>query len=55
MVIFEIPYLYNMLDGKVYPLLADGDFAWNDTRTEITFKIKETARWSDGTAVTADD
>ena len=23
---FETPYLYNMLDGKVYPLLADGDF-----------------------------
>src|SRR5512139_1146107 len=22
---FETPYLYNMLDGKQYPLLADGD------------------------------
>ena len=52
---FETPYLYNMLDGKVYPLLADGDFEWNDDRTEITFKIKEAAKWSDGTPVTAED
>jgi peptide/nickel transport system substrate-binding protein len=54
-IMFETPYLYNMLDGKVYPLLADGDFAWNDTQTEITFKMKAAAKWSDGTPVTADD
>jgi peptide/nickel transport system substrate-binding protein len=52
---FETPYLYNMLDGKVYPLLADGDYAWNDDMTEITFKLKEAAMWSDGTPVTAED
>jgi peptide/nickel transport system substrate-binding protein len=52
---FETPYLYDMLDGKQYPLLADGDFAWNDAHTEITFKIKPAAKWSDGTPVTADD
>jgi len=52
---FETPYLYNMLDGKVYPLLADGDYAWNDARTEITFKLKDAAKWSDGTPVTAED
>jgi peptide/nickel transport system substrate-binding protein len=52
---FETPYLYNMLDGKVYPLLADGDFEWNADRTEITFKIKPAAMWSDGTPVTAED
>jgi peptide/nickel transport system substrate-binding protein len=52
---FETPYLYNMLDGNVYPLLADGDFEWNDARTEITFKIKPAAMWSDGTPVTAED
>jgi peptide/nickel transport system substrate-binding protein len=54
-IMFETPYMYDMLDGKVYPLLADGDYAWNDARTEITFKMKATAKWSDGTAVTADD
>jgi peptide/nickel transport system substrate-binding protein len=52
---FETPYMYNMLDGKVYPLLADGDYTWNDQMTEITFKIKPAAHWSDGTPVTADD
>ncbi len=52
---FESPYLYNMLDGKIYPLLADGDFSWNDARTELTFKIKAVAHWSDETPVTADD
>lgn len=52
---FETPYLYNMLDGNVYPLLADGDYSWNDERTEITFKLKEAAQWSDGTPVTAED
>jgi peptide/nickel transport system substrate-binding protein len=52
---FETPYLYNMLDGKQYPLLADGDYAWNADMTEITFKIKPAAMWSDGTPVTADD
>ena len=52
---FETPYLYNMMDGKVYPLLADGDYQWNDAKTEITFKIKAAAHWSDGTPVTAED
>lgn len=54
-VMFETLYLYNMLDGQVYPLLADGDYTWNDAHTEITFKIKAAAKWSDGTPVTADD
>jgi peptide/nickel transport system substrate-binding protein len=54
-IMFETPYLYNMLDGKQYPLLADGDFEWNADRTEITFKVKPAAHWSDGTPVTAED
>jgi len=52
---FETPYLYDMLDGKVYPLLADGPFAWDSGMTTLTFKIKKAAHWSDGTPVTADD
>jgi peptide/nickel transport system substrate-binding protein len=52
---FETPYMYNMLDGKQYPLLADGDWAWNDAMTEITYKIKPAAKWSDGTPITAED
>jgi peptide/nickel transport system substrate-binding protein len=52
---FETPYMYNMLDGKQYPLLADGDYKWNADMTEVTFKIKPAAHWSDGTPVTAED
>jgi peptide/nickel transport system substrate-binding protein len=52
---FETPYLYNMLDGKQYPLLADGDFTWDEGMTQLTFKIKPAAKWSDGTPVTAED
>jgi peptide/nickel transport system substrate-binding protein len=52
---FETAYLYDMLDGGMYPLLADGDFQWDDAETQITFKIKPAAHWSDGTPVTADD
>ncbi len=52
---FETPYLYDMLDGGMYPLLADGPFAWNADRTEITFSINPAAHWSDGTPVTAAD
>ena len=54
-IMWETPYLFDMLDGKSYPLLADGDFTWNDARTEITFKLKPAAKWSDGTPMTADD
>jgi peptide/nickel transport system substrate-binding protein len=52
---FESPYLYDMLDGKSYPLLADGPWAWNAAGTDVTFKLKKAAKWSDGTPVTADD
>lgn len=52
---FETLYMYNMLDGTFTPLLADGDFVWNDTMTEMTVKIKPAAKWSDGTKVTAED
>ena len=52
---FETPYLYNMLTGEHYPLLADGPFTWNVDRTQLTFKIKPAAHWSDNTPVTAND
>jgi peptide/nickel transport system substrate-binding protein len=40
---FETPYLYDMLDGGQYPLLADGPYAWNADHTEITFHLKAAA------------
>ena len=52
---WETLYMYNPLDAKLYPLLADGERVWNDDRTEITVKIKAAAKWDDGTAFTAND
>ncbi len=54
-VMFETLYMYDFLTGKLYPLLADGDYQWNDDMTELTVKIKDAAKWSDGTPVTAAD
>ena len=54
-IMFETLYMYNMLDGQLYPLLADGDYVWNDDLTEMTVQIKAAAKWSDGSALTADD
>jgi peptide/nickel transport system substrate-binding protein len=53
--VFETPYIYNMLTGEEFPLLADGPYTWNEARTEITFKIKTAAHWRDGTPMTAED
>ena len=52
---FETLYMYNPLDGSLTPLLADGDYAWNDDMTVLTVKLNPAAKWSDGTAVTAAD
>ena len=54
-VMYETLYMYNMLDGQMYPLLADGAYEWNEDLTEMTIKIKAAAKWSDGTPVTAND
>jgi peptide/nickel transport system substrate-binding protein len=53
--VFETPYIYNMLTGEQFPLLADGPYTWNGARTELTFKIKPAAKWRDGAPVTAED
>lgn len=54
-IVYETLYMYNMLDGKMYPLLASGDPAWNDAHTALTVKINPDAKWWDGTPVTAED
>ena len=54
-VMFETLYMYNMLDGSLVPLIADGPYEWNADMTEMTVKIKPAAKWSDGTAITAQD
>ena len=52
---FETLYMYNFMNGEMIGLLADGDYAWNDDMTQLTVKIKDAAKWSDGTPITADD
>ena len=52
---FETPYMFNALDGSLIPLLADGDFSWNDDMTQLTYTIREEAHWSNGEPVTARD
>ena len=54
-IMFETLYMYNSLDGELYPLLADGEYEWNEDLTKMTVKIKKEAKWSDGTPVTAED
>ena len=51
--VWETLYMYNMLDGKLYPLIADGDYTWNDTQTELTVKIKSDAKFNDGSQLKA--
>lgn len=53
--VYETLYMYNMLDGKMYPLLAKGDPVWDSKRTVLTVKMNPDAKWSDGTKVTAED
>ena len=52
---FETLYMYNPLDGGLYGLLANDDYAWNEDMTQMTLTIKDAAKWSDGTPVTAAD
>lgn len=53
--LYETLYMYNPIDGVMYPLLADGDPQWADGNASVTIKLKEAAAWSDGAAFTADD
>lgn len=52
--VYETLFMYNSLDGKLYPLLAT-DYGWNDDQTEMTVHLNPDAKWSDGTQVTAED
>ena len=51
--VYETLYMFNQLDGKMYPLLADGDYVQEGN--VFTVKIKKAAKWSDGTPLTAKD
>lgn len=52
LVIYETLFRYNILDGKLYPLLGT-EYKWNN-RT-LTVKLNKDAKWNDGKPFTADD
>jgi peptide/nickel transport system substrate-binding protein len=53
-VMFEFLYMYNHLTGEGEPLLADGPIEWVD-QYNFTVKVKDAAKWNDGTALTNED
>lgn len=53
-ILYETLFMYNLLDGKLYPLLGT-DYAWNDDKSELTVHLNQAAHWDDGTPVTAAD
>ena len=53
--IYETLFMFNMLDGQLYPLLAT-EWSWDDeAMTGMTVKMNPDAHWSDGTPLTAND
>ena len=54
-IMFETLYMYNLLDGSMVPLLADGDPVWAEDQTSVTVTLNDAAIWSDGTDVTSAD
>ncbi len=52
---FETLYMYNFLNGEMTGLLAEDGYKWNEDMTALTLKIKDAAKWSDGTDVTGAD
>ena len=54
-IMFETLYMFNLLDGSMVPLLAEGDPVWADDLSTVTVTLNDAAKWSDGTAVTSND
>jgi len=54
-VIYEALFYYNKTrDQKPVPVLGTS-YSWNDDGTELTVKVRQGVKWSDGTPETADD
>jgi peptide/nickel transport system substrate-binding protein len=51
-VVFETLFLYNMLDGKLYPQIGDS-YTWNDQN--MTVVLNRNVKFSDGQPLTAAD
>lgn len=53
-VMFETLFMFNFMNGEKVGLLADS-YEWNEDLTAMTVTLKDAAKWSDGTPVTAAD
>ncbi|MCL2425864.1 MAG: ABC transporter substrate-binding protein [Oscillospiraceae bacterium] len=53
--VYETPFMYNVLTDELIPLLAYGPFEWSADMTYLTYRMNPNAVWSDGTQVTAHD
>ena len=53
-VMFETLFMFDFLTGEKKGLLADS-YEWNEDLTAMTVTLKDAAKWSDGTPVTAAD
>ena len=51
---FETLFMFDFMTGEKKGLLADS-YEWNEDLTAMTVSIKDAAKWSDGTPVTAAD
>ena len=51
---FETLFMFDFMSGEKKGLLADS-YEWNADLTEMTVTLKDAAKWSDGTPVTAAD
>jgi peptide/nickel transport system substrate-binding protein len=51
-VVFETLFIYNLLDGKLYPQIGDS-YTWNDR--ELTVVLNRNVKFSDGKPLTAAD
>jgi peptide/nickel transport system substrate-binding protein len=52
--IYEPMMIYNKTTGKLVPWLAS-EFSWSSDNTLLTFKLRNSVKWSDGKPFTAQD
>jgi peptide/nickel transport system substrate-binding protein len=53
-VVYETLFVYNLLDGKLYPQIGDS-YSWNVQARTLTVQLNRNVKFSDGTPLTAAD
>ncbi|MCL1988599.1 MAG: ABC transporter substrate-binding protein [Firmicutes bacterium] len=54
-IVYEALYMFNQLDGQLYPLLAGGPYSWDDDMTVLTVPLNPDAHFNNGTPFTSRD